>query len=95
MPCKRMLRITIEENLEETFQWNNIFTSKDYISQAIETSGIILGQDKPDYFNIKLDFCQYFQVYENTRNDMTPRSVDGIVIRHKIIGNYTILCHLR
>ena len=41
---------------------------------------MIIGQDKPDYYNIKLDFVQYCQVYDNTRNDTTPRSVGDIAL---------------
>ena len=38
---------------------------------------MILGQYKPDYSNLKLDFGQCFQVYENTRNGMMPSNVGG------------------
>ena len=44
---------------------------------------MILGQDKPHYSNLKLEFGQYCQLYENNRNKMTPRSVDGIALRPK------------
>ena len=51
--------------------------------QAIGPAGMILGQEKSDYSNIKLEFGQYFQVYEKTRNSMTPRIVVGIALRPK------------
>ena len=51
--------------------------------QAIGSSGIILGQEKTDDPNLKLDFGQYCQVYEETSNNMTPRSVGGIEPRPK------------
>ena len=44
---------------------------------------MILVQDKPDYSNLILDFGQYCQVYEKTRNDMTPRGMGGIALRLK------------
>ena len=72
----------MEANLEDKVQWN-IFTPKYYISQDIGPSGIIFGQDKPNYSTFKLDFDQCFQVYEKTRNDMTPRILGGIALRPK------------
>ena len=42
-----------------------------------------LGRDKPDHSNLKLDFDKYCQVYEETRNEMTPRSVGGIELGPK------------
>ena len=41
---------------------------------------MILGQDKPDYSNLKLDFGKYYQVYKYTRYYMTHRSVGGIFL---------------
>ena len=82
-PYKCTPRIMIEANLEDKVNRNKSFTPRDYILQSIRPSGMILGQDKPDYPNLKLDFGQYCQVYENTRNDMIPRRVGGIVPRPK------------
>ena len=78
VPYKRMPSMVIKENLKDNVHWHNIFTPKDYILQAIAPEVIILGQDKPDYPNLKLDVVQYCQEYERTRNNMTPRSVGGI-----------------
>ena len=44
---------------------------------------MILGKEKPYYSNLKLEFGKFCQVYENTRNDMTPRSLGGIALRPK------------
>ena len=44
---------------------------------------MILKKDKPDYPNLKLEFGQYCQVYEKTRNEMTTRIMNGIEIRPK------------
>ena len=74
----------IEANLEDKVHWHNVFTPKYYISQAIGPEGMILCQEKTDYSNLKLDFGQYYQLYEKTRNNMAPRSVGGIAIRPKI-----------
>ena len=41
---------------------------------------MILGQEKTDSSNIKLEFGQFCQVYEKTRNNMTPRIVGGIAL---------------
>ena len=57
---KHMPRIMMEANLEYKVQWN-IFIPKYYISQAFRPQGMILGQDKLDYYNLKMDFGQYFQ----------------------------------
>ena len=73
----------IKAKLEYKVNWHNIFTPKYYILQTIGPVGMILGQDKLDYSNIKLDFGKYCQVYKNNRNSMTPRSVDRIVLRPK------------
>ena len=78
-----MPRITIEAKLKGKVHLHNIFTPKYYISQAIGPAGIILGQDKPDYSNLKLNFVQYCQVYEKTGNKMTPRSIGGIALTPK------------
>ena len=53
------------------------------MSQATGTSEIILSQGKLDKSNLILDYGQYCQVYENTRNNMTPRSVGRITLRTK------------
>ena len=88
-----MPTIVIKTNTEDKVHWHNLFTSKYYISEAIGTEGIILGQDKPNYSNIKLDLGQYFQVCENTRNNMTSRSVGGISLRPKNDrGSYYLCC---
>ena len=68
----------IKTNLEDNIHWQNKFIPKYYISQAIGSAGMILGQEKPDNPKLKLDFGQYCQVYENTRIGMTPWSV-GII----------------
>ena len=73
-----MPMIMIRANLEEKIHWNNIFTPKDYISQAIGLAGMILRQEKPVYPNLKLDVGKYCQVYEKTRKEMMPRSVGFI-----------------
>ena len=78
-----MPRISIKANLEDKVHWNNIFTPKYYILQAIRPSGIILSQDKPDYSNIKLEFSQYCQVYEETSNNIIHRRLGGIELRPK------------
>ena len=41
---------------------------------------MILGQYKPYYYNLKMYFGQYCQVYEKTRNNMTPKSVGGTAL---------------
>ena len=78
-----MPRIMIKANLEYKVHCCNIFNPKYYLSKAIIPEGMILGKDKPDYPHIKLEFDQYCQVYEETRNNMTPRSVVGIALRPK------------
>ena len=44
---------------------------------------MVLGHDRSDYSNITLDFGQYCQVYEKTRDSMTPKSMCGIEIISK------------
>ena len=83
IPYKCMTRTIIEKNLEDKVHWNNIFTPKDFISQAIEPSVMIPGNDKPDYSNLKLGFGKYCQVYEKTGNDMMSRSVGGTALSPK------------
>ena len=78
-----MPKIMIEDNLEDKVHWHNIFNTKYYTLQAIGIAGIILGKKKPDHSNNKQDFGQYCQVYEKTRNNMTPRNVVSIALRHK------------
>ena len=73
----------IEANLEDKVHWHNVFTPKYYISQAIGPEGMILCKEKTDYSNLKLDFGQYCQVYEKTKNRIMTRSVGGIALRHK------------
>ena len=83
IPYKRMQVITIEANLEDKVHWHNIFTPICYTLQALGPSGMILGQDKSYYSNLKLEFGQCCQVYKNTGNDMTPRILGGIALRPK------------
>ena len=95
VPYKEMPSITIKANLEEKFHCHKIFTPEYYTSQAIGPARMILGQDKPYYSNLKLEFGQYCQLYENNRNNMTPRSVDGIALRPKNDRGSYFLCNLR
>ena len=78
-----MSMIMIEANLEYKFHWDNIFTPKCYISQAIGPAGMILGQEKTDYPNLKLESGQYFQVYKKTRNGTTSMIVGVISLKPK------------
>ena len=73
----------IKENLEDKA---HIFTPKDYILQAVRQVGIILGQEKLDYSNLKLHLGPYCQLHEKTRNDMTPRTVVSISLKPKNDG---------
>ena len=49
----------IKANPEDKVYWRNIFTPKYYILQATRPAGMILGEYKPNYPNLKLDFVQY------------------------------------
>jgi hypothetical protein len=78
---KRMPRVMINENLKDKVSWLNVFKPKDYIHPVTVPSGMILGDKKSDYNNLKLDFGQYCQVYDGTSNDQNSRSVAAIALR--------------
>ena len=53
---------------------------------------MIIGQDNPDYSILKMDSGQYFQVYEDTRDYMTPKSVGNIsLIPKNYRGSYYLM----
>ena len=53
---KQFPRVMINENLKDKVHWLNAFPPKDYIHPNTGPAGLILGNGKSDYNNLKLDF---------------------------------------
>ena len=77
---KRMSIIMIDAMVEEKIHWLNIFPPTDYINPHTGPAGLMLGTGPPNAKHLQIDFGQYCQVYENTKNDMTFRSVGAIAL---------------
>ena len=86
---KRMPRVTIDAIVEDKIHWLNNFLSTYYRHPHTVPAGLMLGTGTPNVKHLQLDFGQNCQVYENTKNDMTFRSVGAITFRPKNeMGSY-------
>ena len=77
---KRMPRVVIDAMVKDKIHWLNIFPPTDYIHPHTGPAGLMLGTGLPNAKHPQLDFGIYFQVYENTKNNMTFRSVGDIAL---------------
>lgn len=83
LPYKRIPGIMIDNNIEENSCCLNNFAPKDYISDTISPAGMILGRDKVDFNNLKLDFGQYCEIHDGTDNTQKPHIIRAIALRPK------------
>ena len=89
LPYSHIPGIMVDANIQDKIKWLNQFPPKDYISNVIGPSGMILGTPKLDYNTLKLDFGQYCQVHDGTNNTQKSRSVGAIALRPKNLhGSY-------
>ena len=86
---RRMPRVMIYAIFKDKIHLLNTCPPTDYIHPHTGPAGLMLGTGPPKVKHLPLDFGQYCQVYENTKNDMILRSVGAIAIRPKNeMGSY-------
>ena len=77
---KRMPIVMIYAIVQDKIRWLNTFLTTDYIHPHTGPAGLMLGTGPPNVKHMQLDFGQYCQLYENTKNNMTFRSVGAIAL---------------
>ena len=79
----------IDAIVKDKIHWLNTFPPTYYIHPHTGPAGLMLGTGPINVKHLQLDFGKYCQVYKNTKNDMTFRSVGAIAIRPKNeMGSY-------
>ena len=70
-----------ESNVYSSIKNLNAFPSTDGVSKTLSPSALIAGRPPVDFKNLmKAKFGDYAQVYSDTKNDMTERTIGGIAL---------------
>ena len=83
LPYKRIPGVMIDSNIQDKIFWLNQFPPPDNLSDAIGPAGMVLGAPPVDYNTLKLNFGQYYQIFNGTTSTPTPRTIGAIALRPK------------
>ena len=68
MLYKKITKLITRSLFQDMVNFLNILLSNNGMSRYLSPSAIILGAPKPDYYNLRITFGAYSQVYIGTTN---------------------------
>jgi hypothetical protein len=81
LPYKKQPKLMTESNVYSCIKGLNAFPALDGVSKSLSPSTLITGKPPVDFKNLmKAKFGDYAQVFLDTKNDMTERTVGAIAL---------------